>query len=121
MTEKGNIDEYILGFPPEIREKLEIIRHTVREAAPGAREIISYGMPAFRQNRILCYFASFKNHISFFPSSSGVEAFKSELTGYKHSRGTIQIPHSMPVPVELITRIVQFRVAEDLEKKKKKG
>lgn len=117
MGRAADIDHYILEFPQEIRERLEIIRHTIREAAPESQEVISYGMPAFRYNGIICYFAAFKNHIGFFPTPSGIEAFKDELKGYKCTKGTIQIPHTQFVPTDLIRRIVMFRVEENLMKK----
>ena len=117
------IDEYISRYPPGIREKLNALRKVIRESAPEAEEKISYQMPAFAQNGILVYFAAFKDHISFFPTGSGVEAFKQELGGYKISKGTIQFPLDKPMPFELVGRIVEFRVAENIKKaegKKKK-
>ena len=113
-----SIDEYIAQFPPEIREKLQEIRKIIREAAPDAEEKISYRMPAFALNGILVYFAAFKNHLGFFPTASGVEGFKDQLTGYKISKGTIQLPLDQPIPVDLIRKIVRFRVEENLEKGK---
>jgi len=115
-----DIDHYITGFPPEIRERLELIREAIRKAAPDAVEVISYGMPALKQNGIVCYFAAFRNHIGFFPTASGIEAFKSELTGYKCTKGTIQIPHTRPIPMDLVERIVAFRVQENMQKKRLK-
>ena len=117
MNPIRDIDHYIIGFPPEIRERLELIRVTISEAAPEAQEVISYGMPAFKCNGILCYFAAFKNHIGFFPTASGIEAFKEELSEFKCTKGTIQIPHTRPVPVDLIMRIIKFRMEENLMKK----
>lgn len=118
-----NIDEYIAGFPGEIQEILQKIRATVHEAAPEAEETISYQMPAFRLGGVLVYFAAFKDHIGFFPTSSGVAHFEKELTKYNTSKGTIQFPLDEPVPVELIRKIVLFRAKENLAKvgaKKKK-
>lgn len=109
-----NIDEYIAGFPDNIQKKLQQIRATVHQAAPEAKETISYQMPAFTLGGVLVYFAAFKGHIGFFPTSSGVAHFKKELTGYKTSKGTIQFPLAEPVPVELIRNIVLFRVKENL-------
>ena len=110
-----NIDEYIAGCPGHVREKLEEIRATIRKAAPGAEEIISYRMPAFNQNGILVYFAAQTRHIGFYPTSSGVRAFKDELGNYKSSKGAIQFPFDKPLPLGLITRIVKFRVRENAE------
>ena len=85
----SSIDEYIGTFPPEIRTLLEELRQAIQRAAPDAEETISYQMPAFRQNGILVYFAAFKNHIGFFPTASGIEAFKEELAQYRTSKGTV--------------------------------
>lgn len=109
------IDEYIAQCNPEVQEILRDIRSVIREAAPEAKEKISYGMPAFAWHGILVYFAAFKNHIGFFPTADGVEAFRQELTPYKTSKGTIQFPMKNPIPYELIKRIVRYRVAENAE------
>ncbi len=114
------IDEYIFQFPLEIQDKLQMIRKVIKDCAPDAAEKISYQMPAFELNGILVYFAAFKNHISFFPTASGVAAFKEELLEYKGGRGTIQFPNSKAIPYELISRIVKFRVAENKEKAEEK-
>lgn len=111
-----NIDEYIAGFPEDIQEKLKALRSTIKKAAPYAEEKISYGMPAFAMKGILVYFAAFKNHIGFFPTASGVEAFRTELTGFKISKGTIQLPMDKPLPLGLINSIVVFRIKENLKK-----
>ena len=115
-----DIDEYIAGFPQDVQEILEKIRATVREAAPEAKEKISYGMPAFTLNGNLVYFAAFKNHIGFYPIPSGIEEFKEELSVYKQGKGSVQFPLDEPMPYELITRIVKFRTEENLEKAKAK-
>jgi uncharacterized protein YdhG (YjbR/CyaY superfamily) len=114
-----NIDEYIAHFPRDIQDVLESIRQVIKKAAPQAREAISYGMPAFKQNGVLVYFAAFKDHIGFFPTSSGVSAFKEELTAYDTSKGTIRFPLGKPLPLKLIENIVKFRVNEVLAKGKK--
>jgi uncharacterized protein YdhG (YjbR/CyaY superfamily) len=121
-TKFDNIDKYIAGFPEETQELLEQIRITIRKAAPEAEEVISYQMAAFRFHRILVYFAGFKNHIGFYPGASGIEAFKKELSVYKSGKGSVQFPLDKPIPTELITRIVKFRVNENLNllKTKKK-
>lgn len=120
----ASIDEYIANFPLEIQEKLNKIRVVIKESAPEAKEKISYQMPAFDLHGIVVYFAAFKNHIGFFPTASGVEAFLEELTSFKCSKGTVQFPYNRDVPYELVSRIVKFRVAEntrraELKKKKK--
>jgi uncharacterized protein YdhG (YjbR/CyaY superfamily) len=112
----GSIDEYIEGFPPEIQLKLEEIRAIIRKAAPLAFEKISYSMPAFAQNGVLVYFAAHKNHIGFYPTSSPVNVFKKELSGYLWSKGAIRFPLDKPIPYDLVSRIVSFRVNENMEK-----
>jgi len=112
------IDDYIASFPKHIQEILEEIRQAIREAAPDAEETISYQMPAFRLNGVLVYFAAFKNHIGFYPTSSGVAAFKAELSQYEVSKGTIRFPLGQPVPFNLIKKIVKYRVEENLDRKK---
>ena len=111
-----NIDEYIAGYPEDIQGKLRDLRATIKEAAPGAEEKISYQMPAFNLNGILVYFAVQTRHIGFYPTSSGVMAFKEELGSYKSSKGAIQFPLDKPLPLELIARIVRFRVRENSER-----
>jgi uncharacterized protein YdhG (YjbR/CyaY superfamily) len=118
--EPANVDEYIAIFPEAIRSKLESLREAVRKAAPGTEEIISYNMPAYKLNGILVYFAAYKSHIGFYPTATGIEAFKKELSGYKTSRGTVQFPLDEKLPIALITKIVKYRVKENLDKKKKK-
>ena len=113
------IDEYIASFPPDIQEKLQGIRAVIRKAAPDAEEAIRYGIPTFRQDgNNLVHFAAFKDHLSFFPTSSGVAKFRKELSSYKPSKGTIQFPLDGPVPYELMERITRFRTRENSEKKK---
>ena len=113
------IDKYIEGFPIDVQTQLVQLRQAIRLAAPDADEVISYGMPAYRKKGILVYFAGYKSHIGFYPTASGIEAFKSELTDYKWSKGTIQFPFGEPLPIGLITRIVKFRVGVMEHKAKK--
>jgi uncharacterized protein YdhG (YjbR/CyaY superfamily) len=110
------IDEYISCFPTDIAAKLEAIRQAVAKAAPMAKEKISYGMPAFDFHGILVYFAAFRDHLSFFPTSSGVAAFSKELENFRTSKGTIQIPLNIPLPVDLIDRITKYRLSENTQK-----
>lgn len=115
-----NVDFYIAGFPPKTQELLSQLRETIKKAAPEAQEVISYQMPAYKFHGMLAYFAGYKNHIGFYPTGSGIENFKSVLTAYKTSKGTVQFPIDQPLPLQLITEIVKFRVAENLEKVKEK-
>ncbi len=110
------IDEYIAGFPPDVQEILENIRATIREAAPAAAETISYQMPTFTLKGNLVHFAAFKKHIGFYPIPTGIEAFKEELSAYECGKGSVQFPLDKPMPLDLIRRIVEFRVKENLEK-----
>lgn len=110
------VDNYINGFDENVQLKLNEIRSLIIETCPLSKEVISYNMPAYKGKGIILYFAAFKNHISIFPTSSGVEAFEEELKPYKHSKGTIQFPISKPLPIDLIRKIVLFRAKEDLEK-----
>jgi uncharacterized protein YdhG (YjbR/CyaY superfamily) len=111
-----SIDDYIRQFTPEVQEKLEALRKVIKESATDAAEKISYRMPAFYLHGILVYFAAFKHHIGFYPTSSGIEAFKDELSGYKFSKGSVQFPIENPLPYDLISRIVKYRVAENTKK-----
>jgi uncharacterized protein YdhG (YjbR/CyaY superfamily) len=113
------IDEYIAGFPETIQAVLEQVRQTIKKAAPNAEEKISYAIPTFKLNGNLVHFAAFKNHIGFYALPSGNEAFQEELSAYKSGKGSIQFPLDKPMPLDLITKIVNFRVKENLEKIKK--
>src|SRR5271168_3096215 len=115
-----DIDSYIKSFPPKIQKELKAIRRTVKMVAPRAVEKISYGIPTFHLHRALVHFAAFRTHISFFPTSSGVEAFKKELKKYETSRGTIRFTLDVPVPLALIKKITKFRVQEETQKAKKR-
>ncbi len=115
-----NIDEYIAGFPKETQAIMEQVRATIRQAAPEASETISWQMPTFVLNGNLVHFAAFKNHIGFYPVPSGIEAFKEELSVYKQGKGSVQFPINKPMPLDLIARIVKFRVEENLQKASKK-
>lgn len=107
------IDEYIATFPEDIQAKLQALRATIRAAAPDAEERISYSMPAFAQDGILVYFAAAKKHIGLYPTSSGIAAFQDELSAYEGSKGAVRFPIDQPLPMDLISKIVEFRVAEN--------
>jgi uncharacterized protein YdhG (YjbR/CyaY superfamily) len=120
----GSIDEYIASFPPDIQARLEAMRATIRAAAPDAEEKISYQMPTFFLKGNLVHFAAFKQHIGFYPAPRGIEEFKEELSIYKGAKGSVQFPLDQPLPLDLVARIVRFRVAENLaaaEAKARKG
>ena len=120
MTKPENFEEYIVSFPPETQKRMEQIRAIIKKTAPQAEEVISYGMPSFRLNGRLVYFAAYRNHIGFYPMASGVATFKSLLSDYKWAKGSIQFPLSKPVPLDLISDIIKFRVQENLAKIKTK-
>jgi len=111
-----NIDDYIENFPKKVQEILQRLRTTIREAAPDAEEAISYQMPTFRFKGNLVHFAAYKNHIGFYPTPSGIEKFKSELSIYEGAKGSVKFPIDQPLPLDLIGKIVSFRVIENLEK-----
>ncbi len=112
------IDEYIAGFPQDVQEILEKVRLTIRAAAPDAAEKISYQMPTFFLKGNLVHFAAFKNHIGFYPAPTGIEEFEAELSAYVGGKGSVRFPIDQPMPLDLISRIVKFRVKENLEKAK---
>lgn len=115
------INEYILGYPPEIQEILNIMRAAINEAAPKATEKISWGMATFVLSGNLVHFAGEKNHVGFHPMPSAIEAFRAELTDYRCSKGTVQFPYTKPLPLELIRKMVKFRVAEQMASAKEKS
>ncbi len=110
------IDEYIALFPEDIQALLQTMRATIRAAAPDAEERISYAMPAFALHGNLVYFAAAKHHIGLYPTSSGIAAFQDEVSAYEGSKGAVRFPIGQPLPLDLITRIVRYRVAENLER-----
>ena len=110
------IDEYITIFPKNVQDILEKLRKVIRKSAPEAEETISYGMPTFKLNGNLVHFAAYKNHIGFYPTPSGIEAFKKELSQYKSAKGSVQFPIDKPIPLDLVEKIVIFRVKENLIK-----
>lgn len=123
MNAYTTIDEFIVQFPPEVQDILQKLRKLIHEAAPEATEAIAYGIPTFRFHGNLVHFSAFKNHIGFYPTSSGVSHFMDRLAPYELSKGTVRFPMDQPLPYDLIREIVAFRVKENLEKsasKKKK-
>lgn len=116
ISNSNTIDEYIATFPTAVQKKLIEIRAVIRASAPGAVEKISYQMPTFHQNGNLIHFAAFQNHIGLYPTPNGIEAFSDELSKYKGGKGSKRFPLTEPLPLDLISRIVKFRVAENLKK-----
>jgi uncharacterized protein YdhG (YjbR/CyaY superfamily) len=114
--EVTTIDDYIRTFPEDVQDILKKMRATIQEAAPEAKETISYQIPTFRLNGNLVHFAAFKNHIGFYPAPSGIEGFKKELLPYKVAKGSVQFPIDKQIPYDLVKKIVQFRVQENLKK-----
>lgn len=125
MTEETkipkNIDEYIAAFTPEVQEILQKVRQTISQAAPGAEEVISYRMPAFKMKGILAYFAGWKNHIGLYPPVMGDPELEAAVAPYAGEKGNLQFPLDQPIPYDLIERIVKFRVEQNLAKSKRKG
>lgn len=107
------IDEYIALFPPEVRERLEKMRAVIRAAAPQATEAMAYGIPTFRLNGNLVHFGGFRRHIGFYPAPSGIAAFRAQLSGYESAKGSVKFPLEEPLPEDLISEIVRFRVREN--------
>lgn len=118
------VDQYIAGFSEEIRSLIQQMRSTIRQAAPEAEEVLSYQMPAYKYHGIVVYFAAHKHHIGFYPLTSALSAFSLELSTYVTSKGTVQFPYDKPLPLDLISRMVAFRMIENRDKaalKKKKS
>ena len=117
-TKFQTIDEYLATVPENVKALLQELREIIKQAAPEAKEVISYNMPAFKQNSVLVYFAAGKNHIGFYPTANPIVVFKDELANYKTSKGAIQFPIEKGIPKTLVRKIVKLRVQEDLEKAK---
>ena len=117
----SNVDEYIALYPAPIRKGLKLFRKTIKQAAPGAEELISYQMPAYRLNGMLVFFAGAKTHYGFYPTSSPIIAFREKLKSYETSKGAIKFPLHEPLPVKLISEIVKWKVRENLSKEKRKA
>jgi uncharacterized protein YdhG (YjbR/CyaY superfamily) len=119
-TKFKTVDEYLSTFPANTKSILKELRKTIKQAAPLAEELISYNMPAFKLQGMLVYYAAYKEHIGFYPAPSGIEVFKKELSGYEGAKGSVKFPVDRPIPFDLISQIVKFRVQENLEKAKAK-
>jgi uncharacterized protein YdhG (YjbR/CyaY superfamily) len=123
MKKPADTDSYIASFPKETQKLLQQLRKAIQEAAPKAEEYIGYGMPAYKQNGPVVYFAGYEHHIGFYPTGSGIAAFTKEIEKYKSSKGAVQFPLDKPIPVTLIKKMVKFKIAENAAKaelKKKK-
>jgi uncharacterized protein YdhG (YjbR/CyaY superfamily) len=123
MKKPNTIDEYIATFPDDVQGLLQQFRVAVKEVAPMAQEVISYGIPAFKWNGMLVWFGAHTYHIGFYPRASGIEKFQKQLAGYKSAKGSVQFPFDRPLPLDLVKEMVKFRVAENMQKaeaKKKK-
>ena len=112
----NQIDQYIESQPAPVRPGLEKLRQAIRKAVPGAEEVLSYKIPAFKFHGMLLWFAAFKNHYGLYPYSKTIQVFKDKLTGYEFTKGTIKFPLNKPIPVKLVMEIVKFRVKESLDK-----
>lgn len=119
MKQAKNIDEYIADFPEDIQAHLQSIREAIRKAAPQATEDIKYGIPTFILNGNLVHFGGYKSHIGFYPAPMGIEAFAAETAQYQAGKGTLQFPLDKPLPLDLIDRIVKYRIEKNLAKVKK--
>lgn len=119
-TKYTTIDEYHSTFPEDIQVLLDEMRAIIKQAAPMAKEVISYNMPAFKQHGVLVFYAAGKKHIGFYPTPAPIQAFAEELKGYTTSKGAIQFPLNEPLPVALIKKIVKYRLQQDKEKSKTK-
>lgn len=120
MKRSTAIDQYISTFPPETQKLLNQMREAIRSVAPEAEEVIKYAMPTYVLDGNLVHFAAYKNHIGFYPAPSGLQAFHNEIAHYKSSKGAVQFPLDQPLPLELVKKIVIFRMEENREKAKSK-
>lgn len=116
----ATVDEYISAYPEDVQQRLQAIRAAVRNAAPEAQEVISYGVPTFQLNGNLVSFGAAKKHIGFYPTPGAVEAFQQQLSAYKGAKGSVQFPFDQPLPLDLIAEIVKFRVEQQQKKKRSK-
>jgi uncharacterized protein YdhG (YjbR/CyaY superfamily) len=115
-----NIDEYVERFPKRVQVLLRQMRRTIRKAAPKAEETVSYGIPGFKLNGSLVWFAGYKRHVGFYPGSAAIAAFKRALSAYRSAKGSVQFPVDKPLPLALVSRIVKFRVEQNRSKARTK-
>ena len=110
------VDQYIAAFPADVKKRMQQLRKTIKAAAPKADELISYQMPGYKYFGMLVYFAAFKNHIGFYPGAGGILEFYKKLSSFKSAKGSVQFPHDRPIPYDVISKIVKFRVKQNEEK-----
>ena len=110
------VDQYIAAFPADVKKRMQQLRKTIKAAAPKADEVISYQMPGYKYLGMLVYFAAYKNHIGFYPGAGGILEFYKKLSSFKSAKGSIQFPHDRPIPYDIISKIVKFRVKQNEEK-----
>jgi len=110
------VDQYIAAFPADVKKRMQQLRKTIKAAAPKAEEVISYQMPGYKYLGMLVYFAAYKNHIGFYPGAGGVLEFYKKLSSFKSAKGSVQFPHDRPIPYDMISKIVKFRVKQNEEK-----
>ena len=110
------VDQYIAAFPTDVKKRMQQLRKTIKAAAPKADEMISYQMPGYKYFGMLVYFAAYKNHIGFYPGAGGVLEFYKKLSLFKSAKGSVQFPHDRPIPYDVISKIVKFRVKQNEEK-----
>ena len=110
------VDQYIAAFPADVKKRMQQLRKTIKAAAPKADELISYQMPGYKYFGMLVYFAAFKNHIGFYPGAGGILEFYKMLASFKSAKGSVQFPHDRPIPFDIISKIVKFRVKQNEEK-----
>ena len=110
------VDQYIAAFPADVKKRIQQLRKTIKAAAPKADELISYQMPGYKYFGMLVYFAAYKNHIGFYPGAGGLLEFYKELSSFKSAKGSVQFPHDEPIPYDIISKIVKFRVKQNEEK-----
>lgn len=113
---QNEVDKYIATFPAETQEKLNLVRDVILKTAPEAKEMMAYRMPAYKLNKYIVFFAGYKGHIGLYPTPSAIEKFDNELIQYKRAKGSVQLPLDKPLPMDLIKRIVEFRLNEDKNK-----
>ena len=118
MKKHASVEDYIAALPADARSKVKSLRTVIRQAAPGAEEVISYNMPAFKWNGMLVWYGAHTEHVGLYPKASAITAFKDELAGYKTSKGAIQFPIKKPIPTALVKKIVKFRIEENARRRR---